>query len=63
MAFRSLTNASSKSRSPRKRRGDASCHRHLSIPDHRELDRGTLRKLIRDAAITVEEFLRLLADP
>ena len=37
--------------------------RHLSIPDHRELDRGTLRKLIRDAGITVEEFLRLLDDP
>lgn len=37
--------------------------RHLSIPDHRELDRGLLRKLIRHAGISVEEFLRLLADP
>jgi len=34
--------------------------RHLSIPDHRELDRGTLRGLIRGAGITVEEFVGLL---
>ncbi len=34
--------------------------RHLSIPDHKELDRGTLRALIRGAGITVEEFIRLL---
>lgn len=37
--------------------------RHLSIPDHRELDRGLLRKLIRDSGITVEDFLALLQDP
>jgi predicted RNA binding protein YcfA (HicA-like mRNA interferase family) len=37
--------------------------RHLSIPDHRELDRGLLRKLIRAAGISVEEFVRLLEDP
>jgi predicted RNA binding protein YcfA (HicA-like mRNA interferase family) len=37
--------------------------RHLSIPDHRELDRGLLRKLIRYADITVDEFVRLLQDP
>lgn len=34
--------------------------RHLSIPDHRELDRGTLRALIRGAGITVEQFVDLL---
>jgi predicted RNA binding protein YcfA (HicA-like mRNA interferase family) len=34
--------------------------RHLSIPDHRELDRGTLRGLIKGAGITVEEFVNLL---
>jgi predicted RNA binding protein YcfA (HicA-like mRNA interferase family) len=34
--------------------------RHLSVPDHRELDRGTLRALIRGAGITVEEFLALI---
>ncbi len=32
----------------------------LSIPDHRELDRGTLRSLIRNAGMTVEEFAGLL---
>jgi hypothetical protein len=33
---------------------------NLSIPDHRELDRGLLRGLIRDAGMTVEEFVALL---
>jgi len=33
---------------------------NLSIPDHRELDRGLLRGLIRDAGMTVEEFVQLL---
>ena len=28
----------------------------LSIPDHKEVARGTLRSLIRTAGITVEEF-------
>lgn len=32
----------------------------LSIPDHRELDTGLVRGLIRDAGLTVEEFLGLL---
>ena len=32
---------------------------NLSIPDHRELDRGLLRGLIRDAGMTVEEFVAL----
>ena len=34
--------------------------RHLSIPDHKELDRGTLRSLIKGAGMTVEEFVNLL---
>ena len=29
----------------------------LSIPNHRTLDRGTLRSLISDSGMTVEEFL------
>ena len=33
----------------------------LSIPDHRELAPGTLRKLIRAAGITIEEFCTALA--
>ncbi len=32
----------------------------LSIPDHRELDRGTLRALLRQAGVTPDEFQRLL---
>ncbi len=35
-------------------------HRHLSIPSHRELAKGTLRGLIRDAGLTVEDFVSLL---
>jgi hypothetical protein len=34
---------------------------NLTIPDHKELDRGLLRGLIRDAGITVEEFVELLS--
>ena len=29
----------------------------LSVPDHREVARGTLRSLIRDAGLTVNEFV------
>lgn len=32
----------------------------LSIPDHREVARGTLRTLIRRAGISVEEFVAAL---
>jgi predicted RNA binding protein YcfA (HicA-like mRNA interferase family) len=32
----------------------------LSIPDHRELATGTLRKLIRAAGLSVDEFLSAL---
>lgn len=32
----------------------------LSIPDHRELASGTLRKLIRSSGLSVERFLELL---
>ncbi|MDH4304787.1 MAG: type II toxin-antitoxin system HicA family toxin [Nitrospira sp.] len=32
----------------------------LVVPDHIELDRGTLRAIIRQADLTVDEFLRLL---
>ena len=31
----------------------------LSIPEHREIARGTLRSLIRSSGITVEQFLAL----
>ena len=31
-----------------------------TIPNHKELDRGTLRAIIRQAGLTVEEFIALL---
>ena len=33
--------------------------RRLSVPRHRELGRGLLRSLIRDAGLNREEFVRL----
>ena len=32
----------------------------LVVPDHRELDRGPLRAIIRQAALSVEEFVKLI---
>jgi len=32
----------------------------LSVPKHKELKRGTLRSLIKDAGLTVDEFVELL---
>lgn len=34
--------------------------RRLTIPDHKELAKGTLRAIIREAGLTVEEFAALL---
>lgn len=34
--------------------------RRLTVPDHRELGRGLLRALIRDAGLSVDEFVALL---
>ena len=31
-----------------------------TIPNHRELDRGTLRAIIRQTGLTVDEFIELL---
>ncbi len=33
----------------------------LSIPNHREIAKGTLRKLIRLAGLTVDDFTKLLS--
>ncbi len=30
------------------------------VPNHKELDRGTLRSIIRQAELSVDEFVRLL---
>ena len=35
-------------------------HRRLTIPDHKELAKGTLRAIIRQAGLTVEQFHKLL---
>ena len=35
-------------------------HQILIVPDHREVDRWTLRGILRSAEISVEEFLDLL---
>lgn len=32
----------------------------LVVPDHRQLDRGTLRSILRQADINVEEFVSVL---
>lgn len=34
--------------------------RRLTVPNHRELAKGTLRALIREAGLTKEEFVDLL---
>ena len=34
--------------------------RRLSVPNHRELAKGTLRSLIREAGITKDQFAELL---
>jgi predicted RNA binding protein YcfA (HicA-like mRNA interferase family) len=34
--------------------------RRLTVPDHKELAKGTLRSLIREAGLTVVQFIALL---
>ncbi len=41
-------------------RQDDEPHRRLTIPDHRELGKGILRAIIRQAGLTVAEFRALL---
>jgi predicted RNA binding protein YcfA (HicA-like mRNA interferase family) len=35
-------------------------HRRVVVPDHREISTGTLRAIVRQAGLTVEEFRALL---
>ena len=35
-------------------------HRRLVVPDHRELAKGTLRAIIREAGLAVDEFKALV---
>ncbi|MQA88769.1 MAG: addiction module toxin, HicA family [Gemmatimonas sp.] len=34
--------------------------RRITVPDHREIARGTLRAIIRQSGLTVDEFVGLL---
>jgi predicted RNA binding protein YcfA (HicA-like mRNA interferase family) len=35
-------------------------HRRITIPDHREVAKGTLRSIVRESGLTVDEFKALL---
>jgi predicted RNA binding protein YcfA (HicA-like mRNA interferase family) len=35
-------------------------HRRITVPDHTEIAKGTLRSIIREAGLTVDEFKALL---
>jgi predicted RNA binding protein YcfA (HicA-like mRNA interferase family) len=39
----------------------ASPHRRVVVPDHKEVAKGTLRAIIREVGLTVEEFKALLS--
>lgn len=41
-------------------RQEVSPHRRLVVPDHSEVAKGTLRAIIRQAGLTVDEFKALL---
>jgi len=41
-------------------RQNASPFRRITIPNHKEISKGTLRTIIREAGLTVEEFSELL---
>ena len=34
-------------------------HRRLTVPDHKEIAKGTLRAIIRQAGLTIDEFREL----
>lgn len=35
-------------------------HRRITVPNHREISKGTLRAIIRQCGLTVEEFMDIL---
>jgi predicted RNA binding protein YcfA (HicA-like mRNA interferase family) len=41
-------------------RHQAPPHRRITIPDHKEITRGTLENILREAGLTMEELLHLL---
>jgi hypothetical protein len=42
-------------------RHQAPPHRRMTIPDHKEIAKGTLKNIIREAGLTLEELLDLLS--
>ncbi|MBF0203507.1 MAG: type II toxin-antitoxin system HicA family toxin [Desulfamplus sp.] len=41
-------------------RQSSSPYRRLTVPDHKEIAKGTLRSIIRQAGLSVNEFIELL---
>jgi predicted RNA binding protein YcfA (HicA-like mRNA interferase family) len=41
-------------------RHSAPSHRRLTIPNHKEIAKGTLPAIIREAGLTIEQFMELL---
>lgn len=41
-------------------RHQAPPHRRITIPDHKEIAKGTLKNIIRESGLTVEELIELL---
>jgi predicted RNA binding protein YcfA (HicA-like mRNA interferase family) len=35
-------------------------HRRVTVPDHKEVAKGTLRAILRETGLTVDEFKKLL---
>jgi len=35
-------------------------YRRLTVPDHKEIAKGTLRSIIRQAGLTIDEFIQFL---
>lgn len=35
-------------------------HRRLTVPDHQEIAKGTLRAIIRQSGLTLQEFKKLM---
>lgn len=42
-------------------RNENSPYRRLTVPDHKEIAKGTLRAILKQAGLTIEEFKRLLS--
>lgn len=41
-------------------RQSSGTHRRVTVPDHKEIARGTLRSIIREVGLTIDEFRNLL---